>query len=60
MYKHSEISFSYPIARGSPILILLFITPLLLGDQISYLINFGTLLIDLNGPLCLIIPSKVS
>ena len=45
MYKHSEISFSYPIARGSPILILLFITPLLLGDQISYLNNIGALIL---------------
>ena len=45
MYKHSEISFSYPIARGSPILILLVITPLLLGDQISYLNNIGALIL---------------
>lgn len=45
MYNHSEISFSYPIARGSPILILLFITPLLLGDQISYLNNIGALIL---------------
>ena len=45
MYKHSEISFSYPIARGSPILILLFITPLLLGDQISFLNNIGALIL---------------
>lgn len=45
MYSHSEISFSYPIARGSPTLILLVISPLLLGDQISYLNNIGALIL---------------
>ena len=45
MYNHSEISFSYPIARGSPTLILLVISPLLLGDQISYLNNVGALIL---------------
>ena len=45
MYSHSEISFSYPIARGSPTLILLVISPLLLGDQISYLNNVGALIL---------------
>jgi|TARA_B110000971_G_scaffold221810_1_gene270719 drug/metabolite transporter (DMT)-like permease len=44
MYSHSEISFSYPIARGSPTLILLFISPLLLGDQISFLNKIGALI----------------
>ena len=45
MYSYSEISFSYPIARGSPTLILLVISPLLLGDEISYLNNIGALIL---------------
>ena len=45
MYSYSEISFSYPIARGSPTLILLVISPLLLGDEISNLNNIGALIL---------------
>ena len=45
MYSFSEISFSYPIARGSPTLILLVISPLFLGDDISYLNNIGALIL---------------
>ncbi len=45
MYNHSEISFSYPIARGSPTLILLVISPLLLGDQITLLNEIGALVL---------------
>ena len=45
MYSYSEISFSYPIARGSPTLILLVISPLLLGDELSYLNNIGALIL---------------
>jgi len=45
MYSYSEISFSYPIARGSPTLILLVISPLFLGDEISYLNNIGALIL---------------
>jgi len=45
MYSYSEISFSYPIARGSPTLILLVASPFLLGDQISNLNNIGALIL---------------
>jgi drug/metabolite transporter (DMT)-like permease len=45
MYNHSEISFSYPIARGSPTLILLVVSPLLLGDQITFLNEIGALVL---------------
>ncbi|MDA1350020.1 MAG: DMT family transporter [Proteobacteria bacterium] len=45
MYNHSEISFSYPIARGSPTLILLLVSPLLLGDQITFLNEIGALVL---------------
>lgn len=45
MYNHSEISFSYPIARGSPTLILLVVSPLLLGDQITLLNEIGALVL---------------
>jgi len=45
MYSYSEISFSYPIARGSPTLILLVASPFLLGDQISSLNNIGALIL---------------
>ena len=45
MYNHSEISFSYPIARGSPTLILLVVSPLFLGDQITFLNEIGALVL---------------
>ena len=45
MYSYSDISFSYPIARGSPTLILLFISPIILGDQIFFLNKIGALVL---------------
>lgn len=48
MYSHSEISYSYPIARGSPTLLLLFLAPLLLGDQVSFYNQIGALVLILG------------
>ena len=48
MYSHSEISYSYPIARGSPTLLLLFLAPLLLGDQVSFYNQLGALVLILG------------
>lgn len=53
MYSHSEISYSYPIARGSPTLVLLFLAPFLLGDQVSFLNQIGALIL-ISGIFALI------
>lgn len=45
MYSYAEISYAYPIARGTPTLVLLFLAPFLLGDQVSFYNQLGALVL---------------
>ncbi len=53
VYDHSGLSYGYPIARGAPSLILLFLTPFYLNDSHSGLEQISILLIA-SGILLLI------
>ena len=53
MYDHSELSYGYPLARGTPSLLVLLITPIFFSDQLTVK-NVFSVLVLCSGILLLI------